>query len=80
MSHIFEALQRAEAEQSGSVLHLPASVAELLERAIAKDGQRLEPGANGRSFDDDGYVSEFSSATTISPAPAAAWPPKNSAF
>jgi capsular exopolysaccharide synthesis family protein len=71
MSHIFEALQRAETERSGSVLQLPASVAELLERAIAKDDQRLEPGANGQPFDDDGYVPEFFSATPISPAPAA---------
>src|SRR5215469_16264407 len=37
MSHIFEALQRAEAERSGESLKKPASVAELLEHAVVQD-------------------------------------------
>jgi len=42
MSHIFEALQRAEAERSGNSLKTADSVAELLEQAIAQDGSHGE--------------------------------------
>lgn len=42
MSHIFEALQRAEAERSGNSLKTPDSAAELLEQAIAQEGSRAE--------------------------------------
>ena len=56
MSHIFEALQRAEAERSGGNLsQAPDSVADLLEHALAKGGDRCgfgrgsEPGGSRRA-------------------------------
>jgi len=74
MSHIFEALQRAEAERSGGgVSKMPDSVAELLEQRFEVEGNGAESapdrqslaGLEGREAD------TFSAAQALSPMPAA---------
>ncbi|HYU46707.1 MAG TPA: CpsD/CapB family tyrosine-protein kinase [Terriglobales bacterium] len=74
MSHIFEALQRAEAERSGgSVSKTPDSVAELLDQTLAKAGGGAESASNRQSFAGAlGQEGEtFSAAQVLSPVPAA---------
>jgi protein-tyrosine kinase len=72
MSHIFEALQRAEAERSGgSVSKTPDSVADLLEQGFAIEGKGTDS-ANRQSLVVVGgrETETFSAAQTLSPAPA----------
>ena len=73
MSHIFEALQRAEAERSGNSLKTADSVTDLLEQATAQDGSPDED-ASARpvsiAFERLGPET-FSAAQLLLPAPAA---------
>ena len=72
MSHIFEALQRAEAERSGGDLpQAPASVAELLEHALAKGDHADSAAALSQTAAVDGLEAEIlSSARVVVPTPA----------
>ena len=73
MSHIFEALQRAEAERSGgNVSKTPDSVADLLEQGFAREGEGTESASNRKSLAVVGgrEAETFSAAPTLSPAPA----------
>ncbi len=65
MSHIFEALQRAEAERSGNSLNVPASATELLEKTIVEDRSLAE----GISPQQPSSVSERIDPETLSAAP-----------
>ena len=75
MSHIFEALQRAEAERSGGNASSTTldSIAALLDQVLAKEGEGAEPASNGQSF--AGMNSQggetFSAAPVLSPTPSA---------
>jgi len=72
MSHIFEALQRAEAERSGYSLKTPESVAELLEQAIAQDDNRGEAVSLRQPLlvpESEG-TEAFSAAQVLVPVPA----------
>ena len=74
MSHIFEALQRAEAERSGgSVSKAPDSVAELLKQGLAIEDERAETASDRLSLAVvEGQEAEtFSAAQVLLPAPAA---------
>jgi capsular exopolysaccharide synthesis family protein len=74
MSHIFEALQRAEAERSGgSVSKTPESVAELLQQALATEGEGAESASNRQSFAglERQEAETFSAAQVLSPIPTA---------
>ena len=54
MSHIFEALQRAEAERSGGDhTKVADSASELLEQALASQTDRLDPGVFARRHEDN---------------------------
>lgn len=70
MSHIFEALQRAEAERSGeSVAKLPESIAELLEHELAITAKAADSESNLHSFAGRERHEEanFSAAPILSP-------------
>jgi capsular exopolysaccharide synthesis family protein len=70
MSHIFEALQRAEAERSGeSVVKVPESVAELLDQQLAIEGKGAESESNRHSFAgrERQEAATFSAAPVLSP-------------
>ncbi len=73
MSHIFEALQRAEAERSGATLsQAPASVADLLEHALATGGDRADSAAalNQAAAVERPEAEILSSARVVVPTPA----------
>jgi capsular exopolysaccharide synthesis family protein len=73
MSHIFEALQRAEAERSGgSVSKTPDSVAELLQQRFEVEGEGAESTSNRQALAGmEGREAEtFSAAQVLSPVPA----------
>jgi len=73
MSHIFEALQRAQAERTGgSVSKTPDSVAELFAQALVTEGERTESAATRLSLAgvESQEAETFSAAQVLSPAPA----------
>lgn len=72
MSHIFEALQRAEGERpGGSPAGTPDSVVELLERAIANEGEGAESASTMPSAELERKAAEtFSAAQVLLLAPA----------
>jgi capsular exopolysaccharide synthesis family protein len=73
MSHIFEALQRAEAERSGgSVSKTPDSVAELLEQGFEVKGEGADSAMNRPSLAGvEGQEAEtFSAAPVLAPTPS----------
>jgi protein-tyrosine kinase len=71
MSHIFEALQRAEAERSGGDLsQAPASVADLLEHTLAKGDHVDSAAAQNQAATVDRPEAELSSARVLMPTPA----------
>jgi capsular exopolysaccharide synthesis family protein len=72
MSHIFEALQRAEAERSGGgELKAPDSAAELLEQRFAVQYEAAQPDSAPRSTGRGTREPEnFSAAKVISPTPS----------
>lgn len=74
MSHIFEALQRAEAERSGgSLSKIQDSVAELLEETLAVQGAGGEFASSRQSFAgvEPREAETFSAAPSLSPSPSA---------
>ena len=73
MSHIFEALQRAEAERSGgNPSPVPASVADLLEHALAMGGDRADSASalNQAAAAEPLEAEILSSARVVVPIPA----------
>lgn len=73
MSHIFEALQRAEAERSGGdSLQAPDSVADLLEQSFAASPGRAEavPSLNRAAAATNGDAELLSSPRIVVPTPA----------
>jgi capsular exopolysaccharide synthesis family protein len=74
MSHIFEALQRAEAERSGeNVSKTPDSVAELLEQRfeVERDGAETASSRPSLAGLEGPHAETFSAATVLSPVLAA---------
>jgi capsular exopolysaccharide synthesis family protein len=73
MSHIFEALQRAEAERSGgNSSRVPDSVADLLERALSRgaDGTESVPVLDRVAADERLDADTLSAARVLLPTPA----------
>jgi capsular exopolysaccharide synthesis family protein len=73
MSHIFEALQRAEAERSGgNSSKVPDSVADLLERALSRgaDGTESVPVLDRVAADERLDADTLSAARVLLPTPA----------